>query len=75
MTNLPDDVAGEPAGHFVIIDGHDDGGREFEVVDPWPHNPFGKSPRYPVGARRLLNAILLGDVTYDGVLVVVRPAS
>lgn len=28
---------------------------------------------YEVSAQRLLNAILLGDVTYDGVLLVVAP--
>lgn len=74
MTNLPDDIGGEPAGHFVVIDGYRDGGAHFEVLDPYPHNPIASTPRYLVGARRLLNAILLGDVTYDGVLVVVRPA-
>lgn len=73
MTNLPDDVGGEPAGHFVVIDGYHDGGRRFEVLDPYPQNPFASTTRYQVDAGRLMNAILLGDVTYDGVLVVVRP--
>ncbi|MBX3268792.1 MAG: C39 family peptidase [Sandaracinaceae bacterium] len=73
-TSRPDDVAGEPAGHFVVIDGYSERGARFDVVDPYPHNPFGAGHRYEVAARRLLNAVLLGDVTYDGVLVVVsRP--
>lgn len=73
-TNVPDDIGGEPTGHFVVIDGYHDHGDRFEVLDPYPHNPFAKGNRYQVSAQRLLNAILLGDVTYDGVLVVVRPA-
>ncbi|MEZ4338044.1 MAG: C39 family peptidase [Sandaracinaceae bacterium] len=67
MTNQPDDIGGEPAGHFVVIDGYHDRGDRFEVLDPYPHNPFATGNRYQVGARRLLNAILLGDVTYDSV--------
>jgi hypothetical protein len=67
--NEPDDIAGEPVGHFVTITGYSDHGRAFLVTDPEPSAPFSVDGRYHVPARRLLNAILLGDVTYDAVLL------
>lgn len=70
-TNEPDDVAGEPAGHFVVIVGVAGEGDRFVISDPYPAG-LGR-PRYEVTSRRLLNAILLGDATYDGVLLVVEP--
>ncbi|MGE3636234.1 MAG: C39 family peptidase, partial [Sandaracinaceae bacterium] len=72
-TNVADDVGGEPAGHFVVIAGYREGGRRFVVSDPYKANPMAATQRYEVEERRLLNAILLGDVTYDGVLLMVDP--
>jgi len=72
-TNQPDDVAGEPAGHFVVIGGYLDRGARFVVFDPYLNNPVAEGQRYEVTERRLLNAILLGDVTFDGVLLLVHP--
>lgn len=67
--NEPDDVAGEPVGHFVVVCGHSEDCETFLVNDPWPQAPFAPTGRYSVPAGRLLGAILLGDVTYDAVLV------
>jgi len=67
--NEPDDVAGEPVGHFVVVNGFERGGRSLLVTDPWPHAPFPRGGPYSVPSQRLLNAVLLGDVTYDAVLL------
>jgi hypothetical protein len=70
---IDDDVAGEPTGHFVVISGYDHWGRRFTVLDPSAHVPTSPDGRIIVGAERLINAILLGDVTYDAVLLEVWP--
>jgi hypothetical protein len=72
---VDDDVAGEPTGHFVVISGYDQWGRVLTVLDPSAHVPNSSTGRVHVGAERLINAILLGDVTYDAVLLEVWPAN
>jgi hypothetical protein len=68
-----DDVGGDPAGHFVVISGYYPRSGRFLVLDPSSHIPFSRSGRYSVKAERLIAAVLLGDVTYDAVLLVVKP--
>ena len=65
-----DDVRGEPAGHFVVICGYYPKSDRFVIRDPSFHIPFSRSGRYSVPAERLISAILLGDLTYDAVLLV-----
>jgi hypothetical protein len=69
-----DDVRGEPTGHFVVISGYEQWGRRLVVRDPFEHVPNSRDGRLVVDAERLTNAILLGDVTYDAVLLEVWPA-
>jgi hypothetical protein len=64
-----DDVAGDPTGHFVVVHGYDPGTDSVLVADPLHANPLG-SHNYRVGVLRLLGAILLGVLTYDGNLLV-----
>jgi hypothetical protein len=66
----PDDVRGEPVGHFVVICGYYPRSDKFLVCDPEQEIPFSRTGRYAVKADRLISAILLGDVTYDAVLLV-----
>jgi hypothetical protein len=66
-----DDVRGEPVGHFVVISGYYPASRRFIVRDPSSHIPFSRTGKYSVEAQRLISAILLGDITYDAVLLVV----
>ncbi|HEY8432457.1 MAG TPA: C39 family peptidase [Sandaracinaceae bacterium] len=73
VTNGIDEIAGEPEGHFLVVCGYRQHGRHFIVSDPYRGLPMTVTGTYEVGATRLLNAILLGDVTYDGVLLVVAP--
>ncbi len=67
-----DDVAGVPSGHFVVVHGYDMKRREVTVADPLHENPRG-THTYEVQIQRLLGAILLGVLTYDGNLLVLVP--
>lgn len=66
---VDDDVAGDPVGHFIVITGYERWGRRFVVRDPSEHVPASPDGRQVVDAQRLINAILLGDLTYDAVLL------
>ena len=68
-----DDVAGSPMGHFVVLSGYDRESRVIRVSDPLQDNPRFDSQYYDVGVNRIICAILLGIVTYDANLLVVRP--
>lgn len=68
-----DDVRGEPAGHFVVLCGYDPTTRDVLLADPlWP-NPMASEHYYVQGMDRVLSAIMLGIVTYDSNLLIVRP--
>lgn len=71
--HVDDDVAGEPTGHFVVINGYDHWGRRVMLVDPSEHVPAGDNGRVIVDSDRLINSILLGDATHDAVLLEVWP--
>lgn len=66
---LDDDVAGDAVGHFVVVSGYEHWGRRFVVLDPSAHVPVTADGRLVVDAQRLINAVLLGDLTYDAVLL------
>jgi hypothetical protein len=68
-----DDVHGEPQGHFVVLCGYDAESREVIVADPLRPNPLSSGPRYHVSIDRLVCSIMLGVLTYDANLLIVRP--
>lgn len=68
-----DDVAGEPTGHFVVLCGYDHAARSVLVADPLQENPRFGAHYYTVGEERVIGAILLGVLTYDANLLVIRP--
>ena len=72
---LDDDVAGDPIGHFIVISGYQHWGRRFVVLDPSAHIPATADGRLLVDAQRLINAIMLGALTYDAVLLELWPAN
>lgn len=72
-TNRDDDIRGDPVGHFVVLYGYDAEHREVYVADPYPQNPFLPGTAYSVSIDRLINAILLGVLTYDANLLVITP--
>lgn len=71
--DTPDDIRGVPAGHFVVIAGHDAQRRRVLVVDPYQPHPYGRSHEYWISIDRAIAAILLGIVTHDANLLVVYP--
>jgi hypothetical protein len=71
-TNKYDSIKGEPAGHFVVINGYDEQSNQVYIADPLNPNPL-KSQYYSVNFTRLINSIMLGIVTYDANLLVIEP--
>lgn len=69
----PDSVRGEPTGHFVVLCGYNKESREVLVADPLATNPVSGGNRYVVSIDRVINAILLGIVTYDANLLIIEP--
>ena len=65
--DTPDDVRGFPAGHFVVISGYDREKRTVLVADP-----YGPYQEYWINIDRVLGAVLLGIVTHDANLLVIR---
>lgn len=70
---VDDDIRGEPQGHFVMLVGYDSVSREVLVADPLDNNPPFHTAKYRLGVERLVNAILLGILTYDANLLVIEP--
>jgi hypothetical protein len=70
---VPDDVRGQPQGHFVMLVGYDSATREVLVADPLDENPPFHTAKYRLSMDRLMNAILLGILTHDANLLVVQP--
>jgi hypothetical protein len=68
-----DDLNGEPSGHFVVFSGYDQVERTVLVADPYLSNPISQSHHYAVSLDRAVCSVLLGIVTYDSNLLVIRP--
>jgi len=68
-----DDIRGESTGHFVVLAGYDRKERAVFVVDPLTSNPLASSQFYKVSIYRLICAIMLGVLTYDGDLLIIEP--
>lgn len=68
-----DDIRGEPTGHFVVLYGYDKQNKTVLIADPLLPNPVAESQYYAVRLERLICAILLGILTYDGNLVILEP--
>jgi hypothetical protein len=68
-----DAVSGFPTGHFVVLHGYDPSTDSVLVADPYHGNPLSDGHNYRVGIVRLLGAIMLGVLSYDGNLLVIEP--
>lgn len=68
-----DDVRGTPAGHFVVLCGQDETQKTVKVADPYCLNPLSKDHYYIVDSLRLIHAIMLGVLTYDANLLILKP--
>ena len=72
-TAVHDDLRGEPCGHFVVLCGYDETKRHVIVADPHRENPLSHDNYYKVSINKLINAILLGVITYDANLLIITP--
>lgn len=72
-TGYYDDVQGTPCGHFVVLCGYDESNRQIVVADPHRENPISHNNYYKVSSYRLINAIMLGVLTYDAHLLIIKP--
>lgn len=68
-----DDIRGEPSGHFVVLCGYDRQAREVLIADPLHTNPLSSEQIYHSPVARVINAILLGVLTYDGNIIILQP--
>ncbi len=68
----PDDIRGLPVGHFVILSGYDRSRRRVRISDPFHPNPVSETQHYEVDIDRVIGAIFLGTLTYDGNLLVLE---
>jgi hypothetical protein len=73
VTNQDDDLGGEAEGHFVLLSGYNQQAHTIQILDPYAQNPLADSRRYSVGMDELINAILLGILTYDANLLIIQP--
>ncbi len=72
--DLPDDIRGVPGGHFVVIAGYDRKERSVLIADPYGPHPYGPSREYWINIDRVLASVLLGIVTHDANLLLIRPS-
>jgi hypothetical protein len=70
---VPDDVNGIPAGHFVVLCGYDRRNKTVTVADPFTKNPYSSSRKYNVHIDRVICSILLGVLTYDANFLIIKP--
>jgi hypothetical protein len=70
-TNEDDDVHGVPSGHFVVLCGYDPVEDLVRVADPSAELVGEAGHLHDVPRQRLLAAIHLGVVTYDGNLLAI----
>ncbi len=70
-----DDIRGESAGHFVVLCGYNREHRTVLVADPLIPNPVSQTHNYIITIDRVLCAVLLGVLTYDASLLIIRPAN
>jgi len=72
ITTANDDIRGRPAGHFVLITGIDMEARTAQITDPYFPNAISDIQTYTVSTARLICAIMLGVMTYDANLLVIK---
>jgi len=71
-TNRDDDVHGDASGHFVVLCGYDADRNTVRVADPSQELVGEIGHLHDVPQERLLAAIHLGVMTYDGNLLSIR---
>jgi len=71
--SVADDIAGFPAGHFVVLHGYDRASGNVLIADPLHPNPIAPTSKYAAPLSQVTSAVLLGIVTYDANLLTLVP--
>ena len=71
----PDDIRGQPCGHFVVLAGYHSDDRSVLIADPYLPNPVGEGHFYAVNIDRVICAVMLGVLTHDANLLVIQRSS
>lgn len=72
---VPDDIRGEPQGHFVVLTSYDPAENAVTIADPYHPESLDYGHVYRINMEHLVCSILLGVVTYDGNLIVITQPS
>ena len=72
-SHAPTTTCAASSGHFVVLYGYHPEQREVLVADPLRENPRFGDQHYSVGVHRLVGAIMLGVLSFDGNLLVLEP--
>lgn len=72
-TTVYDDLKGTPCGHFVVLSGYNERHTQIIVADPHRQNHITGDHYYEVSLNRIINAIMLGVLTYDANLTIITP--
>jgi len=67
-----DSIRGASAGHFVVLTGYDAHEKKVLVADPMRRHRRSRDRHYLVNVHRLIGAILLGVLSYDGNLLILE---
>ena len=67
-----DPIRGTSAGHFVVLSGYDAKNQQVLVADPIRRHRKSRQRLYTVSVHRLIGAILLGVLSYDGNLLILE---
>jgi hypothetical protein len=70
---IADDTGGFSTGHFVVLMASIDS--EITIADPYYPNPLSDTGIYSVDSHRVILSIMLGVLTYDANLIVIRSKS
>ncbi|QEG38315.1 cysteine peptidase family C39 domain-containing protein [Roseimaritima ulvae] len=73
LSSTRDDVAGDPAGHFVVLHGYDRHSGHVFIADPLHPNPIAPTNKYAAPLSQVAASIHLGIVTYDANLLSLTP--
>lgn len=74
-TSSPDDIEGDPVGHFVVLYGYDRAKAHVLIADPLLSNPLGLEHTYAASLTKVSAAIFLGIITYDANLLTISPTA
>lgn len=72
VSGVPDDIYGNPEGHFVVLSGISSNRQKVRLLDPYGHKSVNRHLTYEADTMRFISSILLGVITYDANLIAMK---